>query len=127
MSEKPTKYLDRILSFMAKDFNKYYTIQELQNHLTPIELFGQKGPVTFAEGNLIDLKNALYYLKDEKLVAWNNAEEIKLTYSGYIKIKTNSFEKEIKDKEINKWLQRIAWTIPIIISIVALIVSTNKL
>ena len=43
-----------------------------------------------------------------------------------IKIKTNSFEKEIKDKEINKWLQRIAWTIPIIISIVALIVSTNK-
>ena len=91
MSEKPTKYLDKIMSFMSDDFNKYYTIQEIQNHLTPIEFFGQKGPAIFSEGNLIDLKNALYYLRDEKLVAWNDAEQIKLTYNGYIKIKTNSF------------------------------------
>ena len=126
MTETPAKYLDKILDFMANDFNKYHTIQEIQNHLTPIEFFGQKGLANFSEGNLVDLKNALYYLNQEKLVAWNNASEIKLTYSGYIKIKTNSFQKEIKDKEINKWLQRIAWTLPIIISIAALIVSILK-
>ena len=42
MTEKPTNYLDRILKFMGKDFNKYYNIQEIQNHLKSINLFDQK-------------------------------------------------------------------------------------
>lgn len=126
MSEEPTKYLDKILNFMANDFNKYYTIQEIQNHISPIEFFGQPGVAVFSDGNLVDLKNALYYLNQKELIIWNNSVEIKLTYSGYIKIKTNSFEKEIKDKEVNKWLQRIACITPIIISIAALLVSITK-
>lgn len=106
---------------MGKDFNKYYNIQEIQNHLKSINLFDQKELVHFSDDNLMELKNAFYFLNQENLVAWNDNRNIIITYKGYIKIKTNGFE-----KEINKWLQRIAWTIPIIISTTALLVSIFK-
>lgn len=126
MTEKPTTYLDKILSYLSTDFNKSFTVQEIQNYLTPMNIFGDNGPVTFGQDSLLDLHNALYYLREQQLVVWNNSDDIKITYKGLIKIKTNSFEREIMDTEINKWLQRAAWILPIIISITALFISLSK-
>lgn len=124
--ENPAKYLDKILKLLANDFNKTFTIQEIQNKFTPIEIFGETGNVIFSDDLLIDLRNALKYLESQKLITINFDNGIKITFEGYIKIKTKGFEKEIKEKSINQTLQRLSWVLPIIISTIALIISINK-
>jgi hypothetical protein len=126
--EKPAKYLDKVLSILAENFYTYLTIQEIQNLLTPVEIFGEVGDVKFSEDLLLDLRNALAYLLSQKLVQINpgNNQEFTLTFEGYIKIKTKGFQQEINEKSLNQTLQRVAWTVPIIISIIALIVAIFK-
>jgi len=132
MIEKPAKYLDQILSILAKDFDKYLELQAIQNKLTPISFFGepegQIGNVHFSEDLLLDLRNALSYLLSQKLIQINpgNYNEFTLTFEGYIKIKTKGFAQEIREKSLNQSLQRLSWTLPIIISLIALFVAIFK-
>lgn len=125
MIEKPAKYLDKILEILSEDFNRRYSSQEIQNRITPIEMFGENGNVVFSPDILVDLREALVFLESKNLVQLFNPFEdtVKITFEGYLKLKTNSFSKEISEKYLNQTLQRIAWTIPIFISILALIIS----
>ena len=126
--EKPAKFLDKILSILAENFYDYLTIQQIQNLLTPREILGDVGDVIFSEDLLLDLRNALGYLISQKLVQINpgNNQEFTLTFEGYIKIKTKGFQQEISEKSLNQTLQRIAWILPLIISIIALVVTIFK-
>jgi len=126
--EKPAKYLDKVLSILADNFYIYLTIQQIQNILTPVEILGEAGEVNFGEDLLLDLRNAVAYLLSQNLVQINpgNNQEFTLTFEGFIKIKTKGFQQEINEKSLNLTLQRIAWTVPIIISIIALIIAIFK-
>jgi hypothetical protein len=126
--ERPAKYLDKILLILSENFYNYLTVQDIQNILTPIEIFGEAGNVTFGEELLLDLRNALAYLISQKLVQINpgNNQEFTLTFEGYIKIKTKGFQQEINEKSLNQTLQRLSWTVPMIISIIALLVAIFK-
>lgn len=127
MNNKPAKYLDDILKILAKDFGKSLSIQEIQNQLTPIKIFGKKGDVQFSLDLLADSQHAIEYLKKLGLVFIIIADgRIILTYEGFMKIKTNSFSKEVRDKSANQFLQRLAWIAPIIISSLALWFSLSK-
>lgn len=127
MIEKPNKYLDDILKFLSQEFGRLYTIQQIQNHLTPIEMFGEKGDVNFSRDLLIDLRTAITFLNSKGYIEYDNLDDAaKLTFEGYYKLKTNSFTKELRDKSINQTLQRIAWIIPIGISLVALYFSIKS-
>lgn len=128
MIDKPAKYIDRILEILSEDYNHTYTIQEIQNKITPIQIFGEDGNVVFSPDLLIDLRQALGFLETKKLVQlfYPFEDAAKITFEGYLKLKTNSFSKEISEKKLNQTLQRIAWTIPIIISIFALIISVSN-
>ena len=127
MNSKPVQYLDNILKILAKDFDKSLSIQEIQNELTPVEIFGKKGNVQFSIDLLKDSQDAIKYLQKLGLVFVNpNDSKVILTYEGLIKIKTNSFSKEVRDKSANQFLQRLAWIAPIIISLIALWFSLSK-
>jgi hypothetical protein len=127
MIEKPAKYLDKILKILSEDFNKYHTVQQIKNKLEPVSIFGQTGDVIFSEDLLLDLRKALHYLNSQNLIERDlHNGSFKLSFEGYIKIKTNSFSKEIKTKSINQTLQRLAWIVSIIISSLALLISIFK-
>ncbi|WP_316633490.1 hypothetical protein [uncultured Flavobacterium sp.] len=127
MNNKPAKYLDNILKILAKDFGKSLSIQEIQNQLTPIKMFGQKGDVQFSPDLLVDLQHAIAYLvKLDLIIIIIGDGRIILTYEGFMKIKSNSFSKEVRDKSANQFLQRLAWILPIIISSLALWFSLSK-
>ena len=127
MNNKPAKYLDNILKILAKDFGKSLSIQEIQNQLTPVKIFGEKGNVQFSLDLLADSQQAIEYLRKLNLVFINNDDgKVMLTYEGFMKIKTNSFSKEIRDKSANQILQRLAWILPIVISSLALWFSLSK-
>lgn len=127
MNNKPVKYLDNILKILAKDFGKSLSIQEIQNKLTPIEIFGKTGNVQFSLDLLTDSQHAIEYLRKLGLVFITPSDgKVMLTYEGFMKIKTNSFSKEVRDKSANQFLQRLAWIAPIIISLVALWFSLSK-
>jgi hypothetical protein len=125
MNKKPAKYLDLILEILSNNFENNFSVNDLMNK---IELkknpFGEKIDV-FHPDLSIELKRALTFLSSKKLIHYNseNAGEIRMLYEGYLKIRTNSFTDEIKDKSINKTLQRISWIVPILISFIALMVS----
>ncbi|UGS22916.1 hypothetical protein [Flavobacterium channae] len=127
MNSKPAQYLDKILEILAKDFGKSFSIQEIQNELTPIELFGKKGNVLFSSDLLVDSQHAIEYLRKLDLVIISPGDgKVTLSYEGFMKIKTNSFSKEVRDKSANQFLQRLAWILPIIISLIALGLSLSK-
>ncbi|WP_409417122.1 hypothetical protein [Flavobacterium sp. PS2] len=127
MIEKPAKYLDKILNILAEDFGKSFSTQDIQNKITPIDLFGMSGNIKFSPDLLIDLQFAIEYLVKQNFVFINQSDgKIFISFEGYMKIKTKSFNKEINEKSINQTLQRIAWLIPIFISILALIISLSK-
>ena len=127
MNDKPAKYLDKILKILAKDFGKSLSIQEIQNELTPLEIFGKTGNVQFSVDLLADSQHAIGYLRKLDLVFITSGDgRVMLTYEGFMKIKTNSFSKEVRDKSANQFLQRLAWIAPIIISLAALWFSLSK-
>jgi hypothetical protein len=127
MNNNPAKYLDKILKILSKRFGTEISIQEIQNELTPITIFGEKGNVTFSIYLLVDSQHAIDYLLRQNMVVINPASgKIFITYEGYMKIKTKGFAEEVHEKRINLLLQRIAWTIPLIISSIALWVSLSK-
>lgn len=127
MNNKPAKYLDNILKILAKDFGKSLSIQEIQNQLTPVKMFGKKGNVQFSLDLLADSQQAIEYLRKLSLVLITIGDgKVMLTYEGFMKIKTNSFSKEIRDKSANQILQRLAWILPIVISSLALWFSLSK-
>ena len=125
--KNPAKYLDKILEVLAENFGTPMTTQEIQNIITPVNIFGIPGNVTFGSSLLIDIQHAFIYLEKLDLISINPSDhKINLTFEGYIKIKTSGFAKEIRDKSVNKTLQRIAWIVPIMISILALFISLSR-
>lgn len=124
IKQQPQKYLDKILEFLAKEFGRLYFVGQVQDFLTPFDSIKIPGQTEFTHDQLIDLRNALDFLVSRKLIQFDATEDaIKITFEGYYKFKTNSFSKELRSVAINTTLQRVAWTIPILISILALIIS----
>jgi hypothetical protein len=128
MNKKPAKYLDSILEILSQNFDNHFTVNVLMNRIEYKKHFGEKDDIVNHSIQLIELKKALTFLDSKKLIHYNseNAGEIRISYEGYLRIRTNSFTNEIMEKSINKTLQRISWIIPIVISIAALIVSIFK-
>ena len=127
MNNNPAKYLDQILKIVSKQFGKQFSLQEIQNDLTPMEIFGEKGTVIFSADLLVDSQHAIDYLERQNLVIYDNINgKVSLTFEGYMKIRTKGFAADVSEKKINLWLQRIAWTIPLIISAIALWFSLSK-
>ena len=127
MNKKPEKYLDKILYILAENFGKNFTVTDLMNIIDSKKNNGRKIDMYFPE-QLIEIKTALTFLASENLIRYKseNIGEVTLLYGGYLKIRTNSFAKEINDKSLNKTLQRVAWIVPIIISLAALWFSMHK-
>lgn len=127
MNKKPEKYLDKILNILAENFGQNFTVTELMNIINSKKNNREKVDMYLPE-QLIEIRTALTFLASENLIRYKteNNGEVTLLYEGYLKIRTNSFSKEISDKSINKTLQRLAWIVPIIISFAALLVSIYK-
>lgn len=129
MNKKPAKYLDKILTVLAENFDSTFTVNELMNKVEPQNLFGEQvDNVIFAPNLLVELRTALTFLESKNLIHYNplDAGEVRISYEGYLKIRSNSFTQEINEKSINISLQRLAWVLPIIISFAALLVSIYK-
>ncbi|CAA9203370.1 hypothetical protein FLACOL7796_04712 [Flavobacterium collinsii] len=81
----------------------------------------------FSPDLLVDLQHAIAYLVKLELIIIIIADgRIILTYKGFVKIKKNSFSKQVRDKSANQFLQRLALILPIIISSLALWFSLSK-
>ncbi len=127
MIEKPAAYLDSIMKVLSEDFNKLYTLQQIQNKIQEVSFFGDARDIIFAEDDLSDLKKALKYLGNSNLVEYVPSDgTAKLTYEGYIKIKTNSFSKEISRESIHYLFQRLGWIVTTFIALLALAVALFK-
>ena len=121
MHNNPSKLLDGILKILADDFNSSKTINELtlkffERELKKEEQFNLS--VVIPQYETITL-NALLFLLNEGFVSTKDNNSFLITTKGFIKLKTESFSKEIKNKTVNLLLQRATW----FCSITALFIS----
>lgn len=121
MNEKPEKYLDKLLTILAENFGQNITVDKL------INLIGSSNYDVHFDNQLVEINRALDFLKSENLIHFNpDSSEVSISYNGYIKLKTNSFKKESRDKTVNKYSQILAWLAPLIISIISLCISVYQ-
>lgn len=131
MDKNPAKFFDKILSVLSTDYNKSFSIEEIISKVYEKELKqnGKKGIEGFFndihyETNVI---NALMFLKSQGLVAFDEIEKISfINTSGFVKIKTEGFQNEIRNKNINLWLQRLTWFVAILTFILTLFIQCPK-
>lgn len=129
MKNNPAKYFDEILKFLSSDYNRVFTFEEVARKLYPRDfkdMESVKSPFKDDHKKLlfIDLANALMFLNKEGLLYYDLENKTVITSTaGFIKINTEGFSKEIKNKTVNLWLQRGTW----VCSIVALFISFYSL
>lgn len=121
MDKNPANFFDKILTFLSSDYNRSFTIDEIVNDVYKEEIVqnsksssGLKGLTadTHYKSNVI---NAIMFLKSQGLVAYDEQKETAfINTKGFIKIKTEGFVKEIRNKKVNLWLQRGTWVASII-------------
>lgn len=124
MYNNPSKFFDTILAFLASDYNRIFTIEEVKNYVYKKQIDKTNKLKDFIlssdehfETNTI---NAVMFLNREGLVTYNGKEkQVFINTKGFVKHKTENFTQEIRNKTINLWLQRGTW----LCSIVALFVS----
>ena len=130
--KNPAELLDKILNTLCKNYNQPIHYE----HLGKIVYDYQKadvdknGEVTFE----IPLKpehdsvfiNTLSYLNSEGLITTDKNYNISITASGFIKIKTKSFQSEIREKKVNNYLQRIAWIVTPLAALVTVGITVYK-
>lgn len=133
MHKNPAKYFDEILKVLAKDYDNSFTFEELARKIYPKKYFISipNGKFDFNESVndklILNLTNALKFLNNEKLVYANfNDKSVCISTSGFIKIKTKGFEKEILDLKINFFLQRFAWIVTPIAALTTLLITIYR-
>lgn len=132
MNENPAKYFDTILSFLASDYNRIFSVQEITEYLYPKEWEDLKKEKIFSgfpkQTLNVNIVNALIFLDNEKLVTYDNiVEQVFISTKGFIKIKTKGFEKEIKEAKLNQKLQIINQVMTPIIAVISLLLSLYTL
>lgn len=129
MDNNPSKFFDNILSFLSSDYNRIFTIEEVKNHIYKKQISNIAKSTTidnifsdeYFETNIV---NAVMFLNREGLVAYNEKEkQVFINTKGFVKHKTENFTQEIKNKNINLWLQRSAW----FCAVIALLISTYSI
>ena len=130
--KNPAVLLDSILSTLCKNSNElvYYEALGKIVYDYPKAETDKNGRVTFdipfkPEHDSYFL-NTLSYLNNEGFITVDKNTNIGITASGFIKIKTKSFQMEIREKKINNILQRTAWIVTPLASLVAIIISLYK-
>jgi len=102
MNEKPQKYFDDILKFLSRDYNRQYAVYEIVDHLMSQNKIKNHEKSMIREQTGTDVKNSLLFLSNDALVLYNpNFETVYITSKGFVKIKTEGFQKEIKNKRLN--------------------------
>jgi hypothetical protein len=114
MDNNPSKFFDKILSFLASDYNKIFTIEEVKNFIYKkqiVKISKSKDFFMFSDKNFeTNTINAVMFLNREGLVAYNEKEkQVFINSKGFVKYKTENFTQEIRNKSINLWLQRGTW------------------
>lgn len=118
------KFLDKILSAFSEDYNIPKSLDELTQIVFKSQI--DKGyDLDKPDENLKTLTNELFtypeylkyaldFLSQENLINYNKSarndeKSITITSKGFFKIKTEGFEKKIKNDKINIRLQRAVW------------------
>lgn len=121
MNKNPQEFFDKILELLSSDFNKKWTVDLITSHLISEEKPDIFSEPMIREQTKTDVKNSLLFLSSESLVLYNPyLETVCITTKGFVKIKSEGFQKEIKNKRLNTKLQRVTW----ISSIIAVVLST---
>ena len=118
MSDNPAKFFDEILKLLATDYNRFFSFEEIQENLFPEDFPSDDGEgLVFEElildnPNLSNIENALMFLNQQGLVGVNfETKQALINTAGFVKIKTQGFEEEIKEKDTNLKLQRWTWEV----------------
>ncbi|WP_431137405.1 hypothetical protein [Psychroserpens mesophilus] len=121
MDKNPSKYFDKILTFLSSDYNRTFTINEVVNHIYKKEIKNNSKISSGLDGLIADspyksnIINAIMFLNSEGLVAYDKSEEtVFINTKGFVKNKTEGFVSEIRNKKANLWLQRLAWLVAIL-------------
>src|SRR5690554_1271426 len=123
MNANPQKFFDAILKLLSSDFNKAWTVRTITDHLMSQEKTDAYSESIIRKQTETDVKNSLLFLSNDSLTSYNPCQEIAyITTKGFVKIKTEGFQKEIKNKRLNIRLQRGTW----ISSIIAVVLSTGS-
>jgi hypothetical protein len=130
--KKPTELLDKILKTLCNNYNKKIHYQYLGKivYSYPKSGIDKNGKLTFEipleTEHDSELLNVLSYLYNEGLITVDKNYNVGITASGFIKIKTKSFQSEIREKRVNNCLQRIAWIVTPLVAIIATIFTIYK-
>lgn len=129
----PAELFDEILKTLTKDYNEPVSLNDLGKvvYKYPKSGVDKKGNLTMevplTKRQHSELLNVLSFLYNEKLIAFDKQKETAgITASGFIKIKTKSFQDEIEEKRINNCLQRIAWIVTPLAAIITVFVMVYK-
>lgn len=124
--KNPAVLLDSILITLCKNYNQPVFYEDLGKIVYdyPKAKTDKNGKLTFGiplkTEHDSELLNTLSYLNNEGFITVDKNINVGITASGFIKIKTKSFQMEIREKKINNILQRIAWIITPLSSLIAL-------
>lgn len=127
--KNPALLLDEILRTLCKTYNEniHYELLGKIVYKYPKSGVDNKNMLTFSvplkKEHDSELLNVLSYLLNEKLITTDNNLNIGITASGFIKIKTKGFQAEIREKKVNNYLQRVAWIVTPIASIITVIIA----
>lgn len=127
MINNPAKFFDDILKFLSSNYNKTVTFKEIHQHLFPDDFnYTDDDPLEelhFDNSNENIIRDALNFLYKEGLVAVNLESDLYLiNTAGFVKIKTQGFEGEIREKRLNIILQRFTWIVLPLAAIITTIV-----
>lgn len=128
MTDKPQVILDSILSYLAKDFNSEKEIKDISINVFSKELSNKSVfdlAVLKSQYEKFTL-NALMFLKSDYLVNTTDNVNFSITTKGFIKLKTENFTQEIKNKKVNLLLQRLTWICAICALFVSLYTCSKK-
>ena len=132
MHKKPAKFFDSILKLLCSEYNKSFTIDEI------VKVVYKKELLTISKSNKLDslfddvsfksnVINAVMFLKQDGLIAYNSESEIVfINTKGFLSHKTETFTRQINNKTINLFLQRISWVCAVFALFVSLWVAFIK-
>jgi hypothetical protein len=133
MVSNPAKFLDKILTILSSHFNNFFDVEYLGKVIYKYPKSEIKnGKIVFnmplTDEHKINIINYLMFLNSEGLVTFDEKKEIAfINTKGFIKIKTESFVQEIRNKKINILLQRFAWVAAILAFIVTASIQVPKI
>lgn len=116
MDRNPAKFFDGILNYLSTDYNKTFTIDEIIAKIYKKNIKNNAKSSSGLDGLLADkyyksnVINAVMFLHSQDLISYDEKDQtVFINTKGFVKIKTEGFVKEIRNKKVNLWLQRFSW------------------